>query len=101
MADWTCSDCNWVNRDFAERCLSCGQARQSGTASSPPADVQAGVQEAPWDRAPASPQLPLVANLAVRAGHTIRFVDFFRYGSVVVFVSLVISTVYVWFRYLA
>ncbi|MHB8892064.1 MAG: ArsB/NhaD family transporter [Candidatus Limnocylindrales bacterium] len=43
----------------------------------------------------------VVANLAARAGHPIRFVEFVRYGSVVVVVSLVISTAYVWFRYLA
>lgn len=42
----------------------------------------------------------VVANLAARAGHPIRFVEFVRYGSVVVVVSLVISTAYVWFRYL-
>ena len=42
----------------------------------------------------------VVANLAARAGHPIRFVEFVRYGSVVVVVSLVISSAYVWFRYL-
>jgi Na+/H+ antiporter NhaD/arsenite permease-like protein len=42
----------------------------------------------------------VVANLAARAGHRIRFTEFFRYGSVVVVISLVISTVYVWLRYL-
>ena len=42
----------------------------------------------------------VVANVALRAGHPIRFWTFLRYGSVVVIVSLVISTVYVWLRYL-
>ena len=42
----------------------------------------------------------VVANLAARAGHPIRFVEFVRYGSVVVVLSLVISTGYVWLRYL-
>lgn len=43
----------------------------------------------------------VVANLAARAGHPIRFVEFMRYGAIVVVESLVISSVYVWFRYLA
>jgi Na+/H+ antiporter NhaD/arsenite permease-like protein len=43
----------------------------------------------------------VVANLAARAGHPIRFVEFLRYGSVVVAASLVISTGYLWLRYLA
>jgi Na+/H+ antiporter NhaD/arsenite permease-like protein len=42
----------------------------------------------------------VVANRAARAGHPIRFVEFLRYGAVVVVASLVISTVYVWLRYL-
>jgi Na+/H+ antiporter NhaD/arsenite permease-like protein len=42
----------------------------------------------------------VVANLAARDGHPIRFMEFVRYGSVVVVVSLLISTVYVWVRYL-
>ena len=42
----------------------------------------------------------VVANLAAREGHPIRFLEFVRYGSVVVVVSLLISTVYVWVRYL-
>jgi Na+/H+ antiporter NhaD/arsenite permease-like protein len=42
----------------------------------------------------------VVANVAARSGQPIRFLDFFRYGSVVVLVSLVISTAYVWLRYL-
>ncbi len=43
----------------------------------------------------------VVSNVAQRAGHPIRFVEFFRYGSVVVLASLVISTAYLWLRYLA
>jgi Na+/H+ antiporter NhaD/arsenite permease-like protein len=43
----------------------------------------------------------VVANLADRAGHPIRFLEFLRYGAVVTLVSLVISTGYVWLRYLA
>ena len=42
----------------------------------------------------------VVANLAARAGHPIRFTEFFRYGSIVVAISLAISTVYVAVRYL-
>ncbi len=42
----------------------------------------------------------VVANLALRAGHPIRFFTFMRYGALVVLMSLVISTVYVWLRYL-
>jgi hypothetical protein len=29
MADWKCPDCGWVNREFSERCLSCGHARDA------------------------------------------------------------------------
>jgi Na+/H+ antiporter NhaD/arsenite permease-like protein len=42
----------------------------------------------------------VVANLAARDGQPITFMQFFRYGAVVVFVSLAISTGYVWLRYL-
>jgi Na+/H+ antiporter NhaD/arsenite permease-like protein len=42
----------------------------------------------------------VVANLGSREGHPIRFVEFLRYGAVVAVVSLVISTAYVWIRYL-
>jgi len=42
----------------------------------------------------------VVANLAARDGHPITFMQFFRYGSVVVATSLVISTAYLWLRYL-
>jgi Na+/H+ antiporter NhaD/arsenite permease-like protein len=43
----------------------------------------------------------VVANMAARAGQPIRFMEFLRYGTVVVLASLVISTGYVWLRYLA
>jgi Na+/H+ antiporter NhaD/arsenite permease-like protein len=42
----------------------------------------------------------VVANIAAREGHPIKFVEFVRYGAVVTLISLVISTAYVWFRYL-
>jgi Na+/H+ antiporter NhaD/arsenite permease-like protein len=42
----------------------------------------------------------VVANLAARDGHPITFMQFFRYGVVVVMASMVISTGYVWLRYL-
>lgn len=41
----------------------------------------------------------VAANLAARAGHAIRFIEFFRYGAIIVLESLLISTVYVWIRY--
>ena len=43
----------------------------------------------------------VVANLAKRAGHEIGFGEFFRYGSIVVAESLVISTAYLWLGYLS
>jgi Na+/H+ antiporter NhaD/arsenite permease-like protein len=43
----------------------------------------------------------VVANLAARAGYPIRFAEFVRYGAVVVVLSLIISTGYVWLRYLS
>jgi Na+/H+ antiporter NhaD/arsenite permease-like protein len=43
----------------------------------------------------------VVANLAARDGHPITFMQFFRYGLGVVVASLVISTAYLWIRYLA
>ena len=42
----------------------------------------------------------VVANLAARDGHPITFMQFFRYGLGVVIASLLISAVYLWFRYL-
>jgi len=42
----------------------------------------------------------VVANVAARDGHPIKFVEFLRYGAVVTGISLVIATGYVWVRYL-
>jgi Na+/H+ antiporter NhaD/arsenite permease-like protein len=42
----------------------------------------------------------VVANLAARDGHPITFMQFFRYGLGVVMASLLISTAYLWIRYL-
>jgi Na+/H+ antiporter NhaD/arsenite permease-like protein len=42
----------------------------------------------------------VIASLALKAGHEIRFTTFLRYGIPVVVVSLAISTTYVWLRYL-
>jgi len=42
----------------------------------------------------------VVANLAGRAGHAITFRSFLPYGTLVVVESMVISTGYVWIRYL-
>lgn len=42
----------------------------------------------------------VVANMAGRAGHPISFVAFLRYGLLVTFVSLAMSTVYLYARYL-
>ena len=42
----------------------------------------------------------VVANLAARDGQPISFWVFLRYGAVVVAMSLVVSTAYVWLRYL-
>ncbi len=42
----------------------------------------------------------VVANLAERGGHPIRFGQFIRYGAVVTLGSLAISSGYVWLRYL-
>jgi len=42
----------------------------------------------------------LVANMAERGGQRIRFWEFFRYGSLVTFLSMVVSSLYLWLRYL-
>ena len=31
MTDWKCTNCGWVNRDFATLCVSCGQPRPEGS----------------------------------------------------------------------
>ena len=43
----------------------------------------------------------VIASLAERGGHPISFTHFLRYGAIVVLVSLAISSVYVWLRYLS
>lgn len=43
----------------------------------------------------------VIANLAERAGHPLSFWSFLRYGIAAVLLSLLLSTAYVWFRYLA
>ncbi len=42
----------------------------------------------------------VVANMAGRAGHPIGFVEFLRYGVVIVVETLIIATIYLWLRYL-
>lgn len=42
----------------------------------------------------------IVLSLAERAKHKISFAQFFKYGAVVTLMSLVVSTAYVWLRYL-
>ncbi len=42
----------------------------------------------------------VVANLAIREEHPIHFGEFLKYGSAVVGASMLISTVYLWVRYL-
>ncbi len=41
----------------------------------------------------------VVANVAERAGHPIHFGEFLRYGVIVVAGSMIISSLYVWLRY--
>ena len=41
----------------------------------------------------------VVSNVATRAGFHIPFAQFLRYGAVVVVMSLLISSAYVWLRY--
>ncbi|OGO56228.1 MAG: hypothetical protein A2V85_09525 [Chloroflexi bacterium RBG_16_72_14] len=43
----------------------------------------------------------VVANLAMRSGYRITFWQFLRYGAAVVLASMLISTVYLWVRYLS
>jgi len=42
----------------------------------------------------------VVAGIAERAGHPIRFREFMRYGIPVTLVSIILSTAYVWLRYI-
>jgi Na+/H+ antiporter NhaD/arsenite permease-like protein len=41
----------------------------------------------------------VVVGIAERAGHRIGFVDFFRYGSLVAALTLVVASLYLWGRY--
>jgi Na+/H+ antiporter NhaD/arsenite permease-like protein len=43
----------------------------------------------------------LIANIAERNGHRIRFVEFLKWGVPTVFGTMVIATVYLWLHYLA
>jgi Na+/H+ antiporter NhaD/arsenite permease-like protein len=43
----------------------------------------------------------VVANMAARAGHPIGFGLFLKYGAIIVVESLLISSVYLWVRFLA
>jgi Na+/H+ antiporter NhaD/arsenite permease-like protein len=43
----------------------------------------------------------LVADMAHRNGHPIKFVEFMKIGSFIMFESLLICSVYLWFRYLS
>jgi Na+/H+ antiporter NhaD/arsenite permease-like protein len=42
----------------------------------------------------------VVANLAAKSGHPVSFGHFLRYGAVVTIISLLLSSLYVWLRYL-
>lgn len=42
----------------------------------------------------------VVANLAAKSGYPISFKRFFGYGLIVTAMSLLLSTAYVWLRYL-
>jgi Na+/H+ antiporter NhaD/arsenite permease-like protein len=42
----------------------------------------------------------VVASLAEKSGHPISFRLFFRYGAITTVVSLILASLYVWFRYL-
>lgn len=42
----------------------------------------------------------LVANLAERSGERIRFWEFLRYGSLITLLSMIVSSIYLWLRYL-
>ena len=43
----------------------------------------------------------VVANISAGAGHPILFRQYFRYGAIVVVESLVVSSLYLWLRYLS
>ena len=50
---------------------------------------------------PFRPGKPTFVIAHTHKGHPITFMQFFRYGLGVVIASLLISTVYLWLRYLA
>jgi Na+/H+ antiporter NhaD/arsenite permease-like protein len=43
----------------------------------------------------------VVASFAERSGYRITFVQFFKYSFLITFITMLISTIYVWIRYLA
>jgi Na+/H+ antiporter NhaD/arsenite permease-like protein len=43
----------------------------------------------------------VLVGLSERSGHRIRFMEFFKYGSVVTLVTLGFSILYLWLRYFA
>jgi len=53
MADWNCSSCGWVNREFSATCLSCGAPQ---TAAAPVGRQASPASPPAWDHAP-QPQL--------------------------------------------
>jgi hypothetical protein len=56
MTDWRCPDCSWVNRDFADVCLSCGQDRPLGAETVAAAPLP---EPSTWDvPAPAPTSMP-------------------------------------------
>ena len=63
MTDWKCPQCKWVNRDFADICLSCGQDRPLGAeivAAAPPPEPTT------WDlQGPVATPMPTMANSSI------------------------------------
>jgi Na+/H+ antiporter NhaD/arsenite permease-like protein len=41
----------------------------------------------------------VVAGIAARSGHPIRFIEFLKYGVIVTAISILVSAVYLWLRY--
>jgi hypothetical protein len=65
VADWTCPNCSWANRDFVDKCLSCGAPRPTGAdAASARTTLPTRRYEAGrWDLAPPAPK-PVDPNAA-------------------------------------
>jgi len=42
----------------------------------------------------------VVAGIAERNGHPIGFIQYLRYSVPITFITIIISTIYVWLRYL-